>query len=60
LKKRPVEKGKIDVKIRNFERECRKNGVDPRSMNEPMGDNCSGYPYLKNVPQGYDVDKKKP
>lgn len=21
----------------------------------PMGDNCSGYPLLKHVPQGYDV-----
>lgn len=26
------------------------------SVNVPMGDNCPGYPLLKHIEQGYDVD----
>ena len=43
-----------------------KDNIDKRVSNDqslgggyfPSGDNCRGYPLLKYVPQGYDVDVK--
>ena len=55
LKQRPAEKDKIDSKLRTFMQDCKKSGTDPRTLNEPMGDNCPGYPLFKNKLQGYDV-----
>ena len=35
---------------------CKKIKLDPYKQNNiPFGDNCSGYPYLLNILQGYDV-----
>lgn len=55
LKQRVDDKKSIDESVNKFKLECLKNGIDPKSMNEPLGDNCQGYPLLKTVPQGYDV-----
>lgn len=30
--------------------------IDKKARGVPMGDNCKGYPVLKNIVQGYDVD----
>ena len=54
LKKRPIEKKKIDDKIDQFVAECRKNSLDPTKQGVPLGDGCQGYPLLKNIEQGYD------
>ncbi len=54
LKHRPVEKAKIDDKIDDFLAECKKKGIDATKQAVPLGDNCSGYPLLKHIEQGYD------
>ena len=54
MKLRPNEQKKIDLKIGQFVRDCRKKNVNPHSANVPLGDNCAGYPVLKHVQQGYD------
>lgn len=43
-------KDQIDDNIASFDKRSRlKNGI-------PSGDNCEGYPLLKHIPQGFDVD----
>lgn len=37
-------------------KEFKAQGSDPNSGDIPLGDNCSGYPILKYLKQGYDVD----
>jgi len=49
-------KDKIDVTVEKYREECRKAGTDPFSQGSPIGDNCSGYPLLRHVEQGYDKD----
>ena len=56
LKHRPIEKGKIDVSVDQFFKDCKKKSIDPYKQNVPISDNCSGYPLLKNIEQGYDKD----
>ena len=49
-------KKKTDDKVSDFLDNCKKIKLDPYKQNTiPFGDNCPGYPYLKNVQQGYDV-----
>lgn len=55
-KLRATEKKKIDLKVREFLRDCKKKKIDPATQNVPLGDNCSGYPILKVIQQGYDCD----
>jgi hypothetical protein len=55
LKHKKIEKAKIDVKIEDWLKECKKKGQDPHSQGVPLGDNCTGYPILKHIDQGYDV-----
>lgn len=54
LKKVSIKKKKIDDQVKKFIDKATKNGQDPDYMQRPIGDNCSGYIYLKTVPQGYD------
>lgn len=54
IKLRPIEKAKIDAKIEDYLKECKRKGVDPQKQLTPIGDNCSGYPVLKTLEQGYD------
>lgn len=50
LKMRPDSKRQIDDSISASSRKSRiRSGV-------PSGDNCEGYPLLKHMPQGFDVD----
>lgn len=48
---------KIDKKTYAFFIECDKKGISP-FVSVPLGDNCSGYPLLKTIVQGYDKKKK--
>ena len=54
LKKKTIEKKKIDKRINQFIQDCTKKGVDPKAQNIPLADNCAGYPILKIIDQGYD------
>jgi hypothetical protein len=44
----------IDVEVADFIKDCRRKGQDPAKSGMPLGDNCGGYPVLKNINQGYD------
>jgi len=46
----------IDEEIDDYVREMRKMGRDPRQDNLPLGDNCGGYLYFRDLLQGYDQD----
>jgi len=56
LKHRANDKKKIDSKIGSFVKDCKTKGLDPQNQGVPLGDNCGGYPVLKTLQQGYDVD----
>lgn len=45
----------IDEETEDWLAEQKKNGVDPYTKNEPLGDNCPGYVVLRTKPQGFDV-----
>lgn len=50
LKMRSESKSQIDLAVASASRKLRiKSGM-------PSGDNCEGYPLLKHMPQGFDVD----
>ena len=53
-KLRKDDKNKIDKKIDEVVAELKSKKIDPKKQSLPMGDNCTGYPYLKHVAQGYD------
>jgi|688.fasta_scaffold276092_2 hypothetical protein len=55
-KLRPIEKSKIDNYITNFIKDCSKRKVNPKKLNQPLGDNCEGLLLLKNIKQGYDCE----
>jgi len=48
-----------DKTVKAYLELCKKQGVDPLQQYEPIGDNCSGYVYLKHIKQGIDIDRKK-
>ncbi|RDJ35272.1 MAG: hypothetical protein DWQ19_10685 [Crenarchaeota archaeon] len=54
VKHRINQKQKIDQIVAEFIADCASKGIDPADQGDPIGDNCSGYPYLKHVEQGYD------
>jgi len=56
IKLSPQAKHKKDATIKQFLMECKKKGCDPMQQGISLGDNCSGYPIMKNSQQGYDVD----
>lgn len=55
-KLRENDKSKIDSRTKQLLKDCRDRGINPKTLNVAMGDNCSGYPLLKLIDQGYDVD----
>ncbi len=56
LKLRKADKQMMDDKVKDFLDNCKRIKLDPYKQNNiPFGDNCSGYPYLLNILQGYDV-----
>ena len=54
LKKKLSAKKKIDKQVRKHIADCKAAGIDPNDANVPLGNNCSGYPIMKHVEQGYD------
>lgn len=54
-KQRPNDRKKIDKKVNEYLNDCQKKNIDPTKQAHYIGDNCQGYPVLKNIPQGYDV-----
>jgi len=52
--KKSSKKEEIDDEASIFLAELKKKNMDPRKQGVPLGDNCSGYPILKHVIQGYD------
>lgn len=54
LKQQKSTKKKIDKKVSQFIQDAKKSGLDPFSSGVALGDNCSGYPVLKHIEQGYD------
>lgn len=55
VKKSPVLKKKVDERVRKYLEDCAKNGTDPYASNFQLGNNCPGYPLLRNIEQGYDI-----
>jgi hypothetical protein len=55
LKCRDREKSSIDSKVNDWVSDCKQKGKNPEQFGIPLGDNCAGYPLLKNIKQGYDV-----
>ena len=45
----------IDDRVERYSLKAKKNGQDLATLGRPVGDNCPGYLYLKNMLQGYDV-----
>ena len=43
-----------DKAIEKFLNDCKSKSVDPKAQSVALGDNCSGYPILKTLVQGYD------
>jgi hypothetical protein len=56
IKLRQEERDKADDKVLCHLSECAMKSINPQNQDVPIGDNCSGYPLLKFVEQGYDVD----
>lgn len=56
LKKVAAKKDIIDKQIKKFIEKAVAQGQDPKQMGRALGDNCKGYPPLKTVKQGYDID----
>lgn len=45
----------IDISVKNFINQCKANNKDEKDEDMPIGDNCSGYPFLIKMSQGYDI-----
>lgn len=52
--KKSSRKSEIDEEVDLIIKEFKSKNVDPKTQNMPLGDNCSGYPILKYLDQGYD------
>ena len=50
----PAKRDKIDEAVQDYLSECSRRSKDPKQKAVPLGDNCSGFPILKHVLQGYD------
>lgn len=46
----------IDEEIESFLNDMRKRNKDPFKESLPLGDNCGGYPVMRHIEQGYDLD----
>ena len=53
-KKVPKLKQRIDKNLFSLELDCKKKKIDIKTIGVNLGDNCTGYLYLKNILQGYD------
>jgi len=57
LKKIVNKRQLIDKEVAEFIKDHKGRGINPSSIGIPLGDNCSGYVYLKHKLQGYDLKK---
>lgn len=55
-RKKTSDKKILDDLCEDHIRECIKNGVDPDAGSQPIGNNCGGYTFFKDLLQGYDVE----
>lgn len=55
LKCSKLHKTAIDNQVNEAVRMCKKTNFPLDQTGLPIGDNCPGYPLLKNISQGYDV-----
>lgn len=55
VKKMASKAHEIDAELDDYVKNLRQKGKDPTKENVPLGDNCAGYPLLRNIEQGYDV-----
>lgn len=46
--------GEINQEVDEFIKHCKKKGKDPYAEKVPLGNNCQGYPLLRDLEQGYD------
>lgn len=53
--KKTFRKDHINEEVDIFLERQKKNGIDPYSLGIPVGDNCSGYIFLRHANQGYDI-----
>lgn len=57
--KKISKRNKIDLEVAEFEKkqraQGRAQGIDPHTLNIPIGDNCSGYVFFRHRRQGYDL-----
>lgn len=53
--KKSSKKELIDLEIDAFIARCDINNTDPQSYSLPLGDNCVGYPFLKTIRQGHNI-----
>ena len=44
----------INDEIDQYVQDCLIKGKDPKADNFPLSDNCTGYPLLRHIKQGYD------
>jgi len=54
--KKSVKKAIADTEVGEFMGKMKKAGQDPNAQGLPLGDNCTGYPIMGYLEQGYDVD----
>ena len=54
VKHKKTEKKRINEAVDEFLEHCKEQGCDPHQQGVALGDNCSGYPILKYITQGYD------
>lgn len=46
----------IEQSVLDFIVDKKRKGLNPYAENMPLGDNCEGYPVMRNLLQGYDQD----
>lgn len=50
----------IDEDLDDTLESLKQRKMNYKTQGLPVGDNCNGYPLLKIIDQGYDVDQRKP
>ena len=55
--KKTAQKKVIDEEVHDTLVQLKIAGQDYKKQNVPVGDNCSGYPLLRIIEQGYDLKK---
>lgn len=56
IKKVAAKQQIINLQVDKFIKKVQADGRDPMAQSRPLGDNCKGYPALRTVKQGYDID----